>query len=222
MQKLHDLAAIMLRLNGFRFYGCSLLLIYDGDQQVQEQYSRGVRAPDEPAKSRRSRSADTRPHTEPISISLSQSQSQVPGRSSRRHSHSRHEHGNSPHHRNRLRGEINLRVVDFAHTTTGRDFVPLPAELDSADMGKGYDTKYDTVTGLAMARFPPKHAQRPDMGFIFGLRSLVRALKEIWADEQEKRRREGEQVMPEMDAVREEDVFERAFAEGFDEGALST
>jgi hypothetical protein len=60
------------------------------------------------------------------------------------------------------------------------------------------------------------------MGFIFGLRSLVRALKEIWADEQEKRRREGEQVMPEMDAVREEDVFERAFAEGFDEGALST
>lgn len=225
LQKLHDLAAIMLRLNGFRFYGCSILLIYDGDQQVQEQYAKGMRGMEEPVgKGRRSRSADTRSRIEPIAISLSQSQSQIPGRSSRRHSHSRHDsQHNSPHtHRSRLRGEINLRVVDFAHTTTGRDFVPLPAELDSKDMGKGYDTKFDPVSGLAMARFPPKHLQKPDVGFIFGLRSLVRALKEIWAEEQDRRRAEGEEVMRETGVIREDDVFTRAFGDDFDTGALST
>ncbi|KLT40063.1 SAICAR synthase-like protein, partial [Cutaneotrichosporon oleaginosum] len=31
MQKLYSLASILVTLNGFRFYGCSLLLIYDGD-----------------------------------------------------------------------------------------------------------------------------------------------------------------------------------------------
>ena len=232
VQKLHDLAAILLRLDGFRFYGCSLLLIYDGDQQVQQHYSRMLRTPDEKPndKGRRSRSADTRSRTQPIAISLSQSQSQVPERSTRRHSHSRHDsHSHSRHSphthssRTRVRGEINLRVVDFAHTTTGRDFVPLPPGLDSADMGKGYDTKFDPTTGLAMARFPPKNAARPDMGFIFGLRSLVRALREIWEDEQDRRRMEGEEMMQDMGEMREADVFERAFADGaYDKGALST
>ncbi|EIW66408.1 hypothetical protein TREMEDRAFT_35090, partial [Tremella mesenterica DSM 1558] len=32
VRKLHRLASIVLGLDGFRFYGCSLLLIYDGDE----------------------------------------------------------------------------------------------------------------------------------------------------------------------------------------------
>jgi hypothetical protein len=73
-----------------------------------------------------------------------------------------------------------------------------------------------------MARFPPKHLQKPDVGFIFGLRSLVRALKEIWAEEQDRRRAEGEEVMRETGVIREDDVFARAFGDDFDTGALST
>ncbi|TEB35341.1 SAICAR synthase-like protein [Coprinellus micaceus] len=36
LQKLYALARIINRLKGFRFYGCSLLLIYDGDKESQE------------------------------------------------------------------------------------------------------------------------------------------------------------------------------------------
>jgi len=36
--KLSALARIVYRLKGFRFYGCSLLFIYDGDEAVQEGY----------------------------------------------------------------------------------------------------------------------------------------------------------------------------------------
>jgi inositol-hexakisphosphate kinase len=34
--KIYALARIINRLKGFRFYGCSLLFIYDGDHEVQE------------------------------------------------------------------------------------------------------------------------------------------------------------------------------------------
>ncbi|WVQ99083.1 hypothetical protein IAU59_006215 [Kwoniella sp. CBS 9459] len=253
VQKLHNLAAIMLQLDGFRFYGCSLLLIYDGDKETQDHYRQHVRggscssametldesqevnsstndpthlpstsglrmsrhdledtehgekddewaehrhrptkrlereAEDEPQPAeRRSRSVDLH----------ASSRSRVRGSSSiggdtRSHSRTRHTHhdthngGGCPqqaHHR-KIRGEVNIRVVDFAHTTTGRDFVTFPADhVDPPDLGKGYDTKFDPVTGLAMARFPPKFRDRPDMGFIYGLKNVCEALKNIYED----------------------------------------
>lgn len=42
LQKLYALARIISKLKGFRFYGCSLLLIYDGDTDVQEGYEAQV------------------------------------------------------------------------------------------------------------------------------------------------------------------------------------
>ncbi|KIY45892.1 SAICAR synthase-like protein, partial [Fistulina hepatica ATCC 64428] len=39
LPKLYALARIIYRLKGYRFYGCSLLLIYDGDPEAQEAFS---------------------------------------------------------------------------------------------------------------------------------------------------------------------------------------
>ncbi|KIM25863.1 hypothetical protein M408DRAFT_57511, partial [Serendipita vermifera MAFF 305830] len=42
LQKLSALAQIIYRLKGFRFYGCSLLFIYDGDATIQTEYERSI------------------------------------------------------------------------------------------------------------------------------------------------------------------------------------
>ncbi|OCF32084.1 hypothetical protein I316_06240 [Kwoniella heveanensis BCC8398] len=255
VQKLHNLAAIMLQLDGFRFYGCSLLLIYDGDKETQDHYRQHVRGEacssamqpldenqevdlnlnsttdipssrlsssgaaggrddaddkeDEWAEHRhrpmKRSERDTENEPQPAerrsrSVDVhASSRSRIRpsssiGGSVRSHSRTRHSHDNpgvgvggagcpqQAHHR-KIRGEVNIRVVDFAHTTTGRDFVTFPSDhVDPPDLGKGYDTKFDPATGLAMARFPPKFRDRPDMGFIFGLKNVCEALKDIYED----------------------------------------
>ncbi|KAF8305136.1 SAICAR synthase-like protein [Clavulina sp. PMI_390] len=40
LHKLYALANIIYRLKGYRFYGCSLLFLYDGDEETQEAYRR--------------------------------------------------------------------------------------------------------------------------------------------------------------------------------------
>ncbi|KAI9637748.1 uncharacterized protein MKK02DRAFT_22466 [Dioszegia hungarica] len=233
IQKLHNLAAIVLRLGGFRFYGCSLLLIYDGDKEAQDHFVKHAGTIGEvetPMPGKLGRVEEER-STRPVEIppSPSRRSRSVDHHSKHRHHHSHshsHSHSRTAHSQddtpsqapkkasNRIRGEINLRVVDFAHTTTGADFVPMPRDPDEdvQALGKGYDTRFDPETGLALARFPPKHADRPDMGFVFGLRSVVEALQDILAEA-------GEGAVQ----VKEEgDVFERAFGSEVDLGALST
>jgi inositol-hexakisphosphate kinase len=311
LQKLHNLAAIVLALDGFRFYGCSVLLIYDGDRDVQEHFRRHSREaglvpmaatqgsgngngigiggadsdgnsttnggpgqrdiggsgrghdggtllsgfthsesdeyaedrhrpdrtiPISPEKGRRSRSADVR----------SQSRAPAPADSHRAHLESHLRNQPHPHHHHdgvrqhqhtlgsntrRIRGEINLRVVDFAHTITGRDFVPLPpGSEDPATLGRGYETRFDPETGLMMARFPPKYPDRPDMGFVFGLKNVADSLKEIWDEEMRTRKEEngtgagagedGEaRDLPEFENG---DVWDRAFPNGVDKAEMST
>ncbi|KAL1405756.1 inositol polyphosphate kinase kcs1 [Vanrija albida] len=212
MQKMYNLATILSTLNSFRFYGCSLLLIYDGDKEVQSHFSKHVhRAPHERSGSlfsglpqrrmsmttgtRRSRSADVA----------------ADGKQAPVHTH------------RKVRGEIVVRIVDFAHTTTGQDIkFPYPKGVkDPPDMGKGYLPLYDEASGLALARFPPVHFKEPDLGFIFGIRSVVGALKEIYAGEMERRRARGLQVvaLPEFNHA---DIFDRLFPPGFDMAYLST
>ncbi|ORY30041.1 hypothetical protein BCR39DRAFT_558862 [Naematelia encephala] len=208
IQRLHKLAAIMLQLDGFRFYGCSLLLIYDGDKETQEHYARHVakheEAGDEYAEHR---------HRPTSTGQFSEMKDEVSkGRRSR--SVEAHGHHTQPHPR-KTRGELTIRLVDFAHTTTGRDFVVLDPTVkwddDSSVLGKGYNTKYDPETGLAIARFPPKHRDSPDMGFLFGLKSICEALRQIWNDES----------LGELQVVEDDGVFREAF-EHWDEGDLST
>jgi inositol-hexakisphosphate kinase len=113
-----------------------------------------------------------------------------------------------------IRGEVDIRVVDFAHTTTGRDFIPFaPGEDHVGPLDKGYESRIDETTGLAMARFPARRPKHPDLGFVFGLKSVCEALREIWAHDR------GERGMSELTDGK---VFERAFPEGFDTALLST
>ena len=284
----------MLDLDGFRFYGCSLLMIYDGDKEAQEHYlrhsaqtpfgsglgthsevndnagtlervnederietrhqnhhhhqhrtSRTLATTDEhdvdqrrsiPSHQSESIESDPNYHrSRPRRESEGESERLDSG--SRTHSRSRshsqshdyhndvqshpHHHHHHHHHRasdshssnpKRIRGEVNIRVVDFAHTTTGLDFIPFPPNhVDPPDheLGKGYDTQLDPETGLNLARFPPKHPHLPDMGFVFGLKNVCAALEGIWRDTVG-----NEEVDRWMGKMGNKDVFVKAFGDG--------
>jgi hypothetical protein len=92
----------------------------------------------------------------------------------------------------RKRGEVNVRIVDFAHTTTGRDWLPYPKEPPSArpqesSSSKGYQAEFDPETGYLYARFPPHYPDQPDQGFLFGLKNLTASLERIWNEERIRR-----------------------------------
>ena len=192
IQKLHNLAGIISRLRGFRFYGSSVLLVYDGDREAQQSYSLHL---------------NEATHDRP---SLHHGTSDTRGGRSRS--------VDAPRHRqHRPRGEMSVRIVDFARTTTGKDYLAMSPEMvtdfdaESATQ-KGYDTRYYDGTNLLLARFPPHYPDEPDMGFLFGLRSVVRTLKGIWEDH-------GGGAL----GIREnQDVFEKVFGQEMDVGYLST
>ena len=201
LRKLYALARIINRLKGYRFYGCSLLMIYDGDREVQEAFRTTTLDTPSPRSKRgesleRQNDAHHHPtiHTEAQAAragggggagvgggALRRSRSEdllvgpVAVRSSRR----------------RKRGEVQIRIVDFAHTTTGRDYLPFPpvgmAQLEEVTSGKGYQAEVDPETGLIYARFPPHYPEQPDRGFLFGLKNLSETLERIWNEERLRR-----------------------------------
>jgi len=184
LQKLYALARIIHRLKGYRFYGCSILLIYDGDAESQEAFRSSV-LEHPSSRSKRGESLERR--------SASQSHDRAP----LRRSHSEDLLFGSVTKRlsgrGRKRGEINVRIVDFAHTTTGRDWLPYseaadhdqPLEVYSSS--KGYQAEVDPDTGLLYARFPPHYPDQPDRGFLLGLKNLTASLEEIWNTERIRR-----------------------------------
>ncbi|KAL6298743.1 hypothetical protein BKA93DRAFT_820220 [Sparassis latifolia] len=191
LRKLYALARIVYRLKGYRFYGCSLLMIYDGDREVQETLRASIS--DHPSsRSKRGESLERRldnhVHTRGAPVAkqehppLRRSHSEdllvgpVADRSSRR----------------RKRGEVQIRIVDFVHTTTGRDWLPYPpagpaVDTEGVTSGKGYQADVDPETGLIYARFPPHYPDQPDRGFLFGLMKLAETLKTIWNGERIRR-----------------------------------
>jgi len=215
IQKMYNLAAILSTLNGFRFYGCSLLLIYDGDKEVQESYARHKRYHHRPAHDRTESGTVFTPRRRG---SLSTTQGARRSRSA-----DMTDTGATSTHKRTPRGEVVVRIVDFAHTTTGQDIMfPYPPGVsDPPNMGKGYETLFDEDSGRALARFPPHHPAEADMGFIFGLRSIVASLRDIYGAEMERRRAAG-QPAPPLPSFEHSDVFGKLFPEGFDQGYLST
>ncbi|KAK0526873.1 inositol polyphosphate kinase kcs1 [Tilletia horrida] len=83
--------------------------------------------------------------------------------------------------RRRLKGEINIRIIDFAHCTTGSDFIfPGDDPADFADPGQdGQRRPY--------VRFPPKNRDGPDYGYLWGLKNLAASFEEIWERERARR-----------------------------------
>lgn len=186
LRKLYALAVIVNRLKGFRFYGCSLLMIYDGDREAQEAFCSSVLDDPNP-RNKRGESLDRRLHPSATpeghlkEPTLRRSRSEdllcgpVAARSSRR----------------RKRGEVQIRIVDFAHTTTGRDWLPSPpprtSETEGVTSGKGYQADVDPETGLIYARFPPHYPNEPDRGFLYGLMNLAGTLEKMWNEERIRR-----------------------------------
>lgn len=189
LQKLYALARIINRLKGYRFYGCSLLLIYEGDPAAQAAFKSCVL--DNPSsRSKRGESlerqvsrAKLESNTDKPTLRRSHSEDLLIGPVAKRSSG------------RRKRGEVNVRIVDFAHTTTGKDWLPLPDSNDRTQVNevtassKGYQAEIDPETGLIYARFPPHYPEQPDRGFLFGLKNLTETLEQLWNDERLRRKK---------------------------------
>ncbi|CEH17278.1 Inositol polyphosphate multikinase, component of the ARGR transcription regulatory complex [Ceraceosorus bombacis] len=82
-----------------------------------------------------------------------------------------------PARRRRRRGEINIRIIDFAHCTTGSDFF-YPA----------HEGEEPPLPGMPEARYPPGLRDGPDSGYLYGLQHLAASFEEIWEFERHLRR----------------------------------
>lgn len=224
LQKLYGLARIIRRLHGYRFYGCSLLLIYDGDRESQEAFrSSTLEHP-----SSRSKRGESLERQDPKNGNLdkiptlrrSHSEDLLLGPVGRRSSG------------RRKRGEVNVRIVDFAHTTTGKDWLPHDGDTSTPHevltSSKGYQAEVDPDTGLIYARFPPHYPEEPDRGFLFGLKNLALTLEQIWNDERI-RRVKASRDNPSMASFQlpplstdGKEVFQDIFGDDEDPGMLST
>jgi inositol-hexakisphosphate 5-kinase len=245
LQKLSALAMIIYRLKGFRFYGCSLLFIYDGDKTVQDGYHQviaetaAVHTSKYPSLQRKNRARSEEREGSRKFVRRTQSEDILVGSATdRAYKESK-----------RKRGEVNIRIVDFAHTTTGTDYVPYTSSSDDDEgwsaaktvtSGKGYQAEVDPETGLLYARFPPQHPELPDLGFLFGLKNLYASLVKIWEEEYAQRARlakeasgggaanssaivDGQEPLSPLRCLPTEpaEIFERMFEE-FDEGMISS
>jgi hypothetical protein len=180
--KIYGLARIISRLKGYRFYGCSLLFIYEGDREVQEAYMHGENdalftRPKRSESLDRQTGRHTDHNSEVSSLRRAYSEDLLVGPPVKR-----------VHGARKKRGEVMVRIVDFAHTTTGHDYLvyPSPTEFGvppSITSGKGYQAHLDPDSGLIYARFPPHRPELPDLGFLFGLKNLASTLEQIWNEE---------------------------------------
>ncbi|OBZ76268.1 hypothetical protein A0H81_03626 [Grifola frondosa] len=166
LTKLYTLARIIFRLKGYRFYGCIL----------DHPSSRSKRGESLERRLDGRAAHDINHDHYPLRRSRSEDLlvGPVADRSSRRHK----------------RGEVQIRLVDFAHTTTGQDWLPYPppgGETEEVTSGKGYHAEVDPETGLIYARFPPHYPEQPDRGFLFGLMNLAETLERIWNEERIRR-----------------------------------
>jgi hypothetical protein len=224
LQKLYALARIINRLKGYRFYGCSLLLIYDGDRDAQEAFTSSVI--ERPSlRTKRGESLEVQVHRTKTKTNRAMPKL--------RRSHSEDFLLGPVANSRRKRGEINVRIVDFAHTTTGRDWLPYPTSDQTprhevTSSSKGYQAEVDPSTGLIYARFPPHYPDQPDRGFLFGLKNLATNLEQIWNDERI-RRIKAARDDPSMAASRlpplptdGKEVFEGIFGPDEDPGTIST
>ena len=231
LSKIYSLAKIVNRLKGYRFYGCSVLLIYDGDNEIQDVLI--SQTCEQPSSERqRGESLERKNHQRHLSGSSSGKNTHTSALRAQQPSDAEGEElaqdylPSSPHpiplrrshsedlmvgpvakrchnSRPRKRGEVNLRIVDFAHTTTGHDWLPYPdpsmdkyspayfnahhPKVEEVASGKGYVADLDPATGCIYARFPPHHPEEPDRGFLWGLKNVAETLESIWNQERVRR-----------------------------------
>ncbi|KAI6164967.1 hypothetical protein EDD17DRAFT_1802620 [Pisolithus thermaeus] len=159
LQKLYALARIINRLKGFRFYGCSLLLIYDGDHDVLENF----RVSAQEQLSPRSKRGESLKRASVRAAGNSKS-------SSLRRTHSE-----------------DLLFGPAAKRSSGKRRRGKSQGYPSGVQFEGYQAEVDEETGIIYARFPPHYPEEPDRGFLFGLKNLTEALEKIWNEERMRR-----------------------------------
>lgn len=201
VNKLYELARHVCKLKGYRFYASSLLLIYDGDLRRQKALLQDFEAKLPGASGRpyslsRSMQSDTSDHCSATpedgeafgrasQASLSTSASSAPSPLLTMPPPAATDLAQEPElamHSRRCgrRGHIKIRIIDFAHCTTGSDFY-FPEDHD----GRPPSTPEEKA--MPIARLPPAHRDQPDAGYLWGLRCLTQAFHEIWERERERR-----------------------------------
>lgn len=199
IDKLNRLARHVCKLDGYRFYASSLLLIYDGDLRRQNALLEAFEADLPCGTSRAPSSASSDIGSDMQSLQVSTDASPVTTGSFAPSSQSSatmltlpsptlgltylarsEEEARAHWRRARRMGVINIRIIDFAHCTNGEDFY-YPGDHDN----RPPSTPAERVQPVA--RLPPVHRNKPDAGYLWGLRCLSRAFYEIW--DRERRRR---------------------------------
>lgn len=199
VEKLYRLARHASKLVGYRFYASSLLLIYDGDLRRQnallhkfeaelarnaQHSSAETQSPRTLAVTPREGASPSPSHTSPpfAPSSVSSTTNTLPSPLLSEPSLSPHDEPqqSAAHGRRHRRAHIDVRIIDFAHCTTGRDYY-FPEDHD------GRAPQLGEEKGLPVARHPPALRDKPDAGYLWGLRCLTLALREIWDRERERR-----------------------------------
>ncbi|WFD36941.1 inositol-hexakisphosphate 5-kinase [Malassezia cuniculi] len=203
LEKLARLAQVIRDMKGYRFYTSSLLLIYDGDARRQAALydafaadTLGTPRSRDPSSSAGSDTTAASGATNaarspllldtpsslaltptsaaalsPVVPPLADMPSPVIGESPTRSACRRH---------HRARGEIDIRIIDFAHCSTGSDYY-------FPDDHGGAPPSTPAEQALPVARLPMAHRDKPDAGYLWGLRCLSMALIDIWERERQRR-----------------------------------
>ena len=208
LRKLYRLASIVAQLSRYRFYASSLLLIYDGDEEVQKQFEERT-------------SLQTRGQGEDRKFPISdlpsswQGPSQAfPAEAVPKSARSRSMDGTQKKEaaKKKRTGQITIRLIDFAHCTTGDDF---KFDLDNEDDDDSFDMR-------PRATFPPIHPNMADTGFLLGLQSLCLALEKIWRDERQRRANDPESEEEQLDQLNvDPSVWDKLLPDGIVEEATS-
>lgn len=208
-------------------------MIYDGDRETQDSFRSTVL--DNPSsRSKRGESLERERQSRPSQRTGVPSGGQSVRAPSLRRSHSEDlligpvaKRSNN----RKRRGELNVRLVDFAHTTTGKDWLPYPEQpLDGqpevSSSSKGYMAEVDPETGMIYARFPPHYPDQPDRGFLYGLKNLTSTLESIWNEERIKRIKASAERSMQLPTLSTEgkEIFDQIFGEdaGEDSGNISS
>ncbi|UZJ56970.1 hypothetical protein CBS101457_006290 [Exobasidium rhododendri] len=221
LEKLHRLAGIIFRLKRYRFYASSLLFIYDGDDVTQKKlqrefdhrrkkglagYSPSMLEAHQEMEAQKTpleeggfknnssstslgKSVFSSLSSDVIPSSISSSRASLspllqPTNSSTISS-------SAPPKRRRKKGEINIRIIDFAHCTTGHDFaLPRQPKDDGDDQEEaiiGKKGHHDEDDDTPVATYFPALIDGPDSGYLYGLKNLSASFEQIWQEERTSR-----------------------------------
>ncbi|KDN51436.1 hypothetical protein K437DRAFT_272934 [Tilletiaria anomala UBC 951] len=190
VQQLRQLARIVHGLKGYRFYASSLLFIYDGAHEIQvklmQDFEQRIKHGIAGVPLSTIDSASASPAMLPVDAQsggklVPPSLLSVSSESSKAGSGTASPLMDGSKKARRRKGEMKIRIIDFAHSTTGSDFrnpnEEAPKELIDPD----------EYFARPVVRFPPRLHEGPDSGYLWGLKNLCASFAEIWKTERKKR-----------------------------------